>query len=133
MERIAARDLREPRLLPGFGDQWVVSPATFYAEGEALGAPDAWDPGYGIGGARHLGGLCAAALTLACPVGNRPLDPSGAAGTTADLTGAGGTAVHGPQLVSRSGGCALAYTSSAPGAAAVAALLALARARRRRR
>ena len=52
----------------GFGPQNTVSKAMLRSEGTALGNPDTWDLGIGITPGSFVGGQCAPAQALKCPL-----------------------------------------------------------------
>ena len=56
----------------GFGTWNMVSSAKLYSEGAALGTPDTWDLGMGISPGSYVGGQCAPALALKCPLAAPP-------------------------------------------------------------
>jgi hypothetical protein len=115
----------------GFGQQSVVSKATLRVEGTTPANPDSWDLGIGVTPGSFVGGQCAPALALKCPLPAPPADMAGTpppdlAASPPDLAKSGGTAPH--------GGCAIAGAQGAAGGTLLllaSALTALVRRRRR--
>ncbi len=56
----------------GFGPQNMASKATLRSEGTALGNPDTWDLGIGVSPGFFVGGQCAPAQALKCPLPSPP-------------------------------------------------------------
>lgn len=50
----------------GFGQESVMTKATFYNEGDPLGRADLWNLGLGVGQGAWVGGQCQPALMLKC-------------------------------------------------------------------
>lgn len=115
----------------GFGQMMATSKATLRSEDTSPANPDTWDLGIGITPGSFVGGQCAPALALKCPVGPSSVDMATTA--TPDLASGGG-GVGGGGGGGGGGGCTMVGTHGAMGgmlamfAAAFTALL-----RRRRR
>jgi MYXO-CTERM domain-containing protein len=92
-ELAAAAQTPSPTSCAGFGSLRVVSSATLRAEGAALGSPDAWDLGLGIGEGMYVDGQCPLARALVCPAPGAA--DGGATDSATTVTGSGGAAAGG--------------------------------------
>jgi hypothetical protein len=138
MCRLQWTDLKNAIGMPqcmGFGPQNMVSKATLRTEGTPLANPDTWDLGIGVSPGSFVGGQCAPAQALKCPL-SPPADmattpPADMAVPLADLS----VAPNPPAPPTTSSGCSMTGMQGAMGGAAMVfgtALTALLRRRRRR-
>jgi hypothetical protein len=112
----------------GFGQQNMVSKATLRTEDTAPQNPDSWDLGIGVVPGSFVGGQCAPAQALKCPVPVAPADMAGPSTPTPDLATPGATV--GTPMV---GGCSLGGAQGAVGGTLLLLTTAVATLMRRRR
>ena len=117
----------------GFGPQNMVSKATLRTEGMPLGNPGSWDLGIGVSPGSFVGGQCAPAQALKCPL-SPPADMTTPPPADMTVPAAELSVAPNPPAPSPSG-CSMAGMQGAMGGAALVlgtALTALLRRRRRR-
>lgn len=100
----------------GFGQQMMQSQATLRSEGTTPANPDTWDLGIGITPGSFVGGQCAPAQALKCPLPSAQPDMATPPTPTPDLS----APAVGPPVdpsTGKTGGCAMAGPQAAMGGA----------------